>query len=138
MPLFDHLSVSVNDVPRAIARFDPIFTALGLDRTDARDGASWYKDGETEFIVRLAREPGAHRHGAVGWQHLALAVASREDVERLHAIATEAGWAVVRDPKPYPRFSDRYFASFVEDDNGIRVEFVYNPEPTDQETVRTV
>ena len=32
-----------------------------------------------------------------------------------------------RDDEPYPRFTDRYYASFVEDDNGIRLEFVYNP-----------
>jgi hypothetical protein len=44
-----------------------------------------------------------------------------------HAIALEAGWSAVREPKVYPRFNDRYYASFVEDDNGIRLEFMYNP-----------
>lgn len=43
------------------------------------------------------------------------------------------GWTVVREPKLYPRFNDRYYASFVEDDSGIRVEFVHNPprEPSE-------
>lgn len=65
-----------------------------------------------------AREPdtGPHQHGRVGWQHLAFAVESRGDVDRMHDIATGAGWAVIRDPKEYPRFTDRYYASFVEDD----------------------
>lgn len=35
----------------------------------------------------------------------------------------------VRVPKDYPRFSARYYASFVEDDNGIRIEFMHNPPP---------
>ncbi|WP_074261997.1 VOC family protein [Agromyces cerinus] len=61
-----------------------------------------------------------HRHGKVGWQHLASPAGSREEVDRLHAIA-------VRDPKVYTRFSDHYYASFVEDDNGIRFEFMFNP-----------
>ena len=26
-----------------------------------------------------------------------------------------------------PRFNDRYYSSFVEDDNGIRFEFMHNP-----------
>ena len=26
-----------------------------------------------------------------------------------------------------PRFNDRYYASFIEDDNGIRLEFMYSP-----------
>nr|WP_315266302.1 VOC family protein [Microbacterium lemovicicum] len=63
----------------------------------------------------------------MGWQHLAFAMGSREEVDRLHAVAIEAGWTSVREPKPYPRFSDRYYASFVEDDNGVRIEFMYNP-----------
>jgi hypothetical protein len=33
----------------------------------------------------------------------------------------------VRDPKLYPRFNERYYASFVEDANGLRIEFAYNP-----------
>ncbi|AWB86925.1 VOC family protein [Mycetocola zhujimingii] len=129
MPIFDHLGVTVSDVPRAVAQFDPILSALGFARTDADESVSWYADGETEFIVMPARDPGTgpHRHGRVGWQHLAFAVGSRGDVDRMHRIATDAGWTVVREPKEYPRFTDRYYASFLEDDNGIRIEFMHNP-----------
>ncbi len=45
----------------------------------------------------------------------------------MHAVAIDAGWSAVREPKEYPRFSDRYYASFVEDGNGIRIEFMVNP-----------
>ncbi len=136
MPVFDHLGVSVEDLARGIAQFDPVMTALGFERSDTEGSSAWWKEGETEFIVFAAREPGSgpHRHGRVGWQHLAFAVDSREEVDRLHAIAVEAGWKVVREPKLYPRFSDRYYASFLEDDNGIRTEFMHNPP---RETVDT-
>ncbi|WP_261165431.1 VOC family protein [Microbacterium sp. Marseille-Q6965] len=129
MPLFDHLGITVDDLPRATAQWDPVLTALGLERTDGDGAVAWYKDGETELILYAPREDGTgpHRHGRVGWQHLAFAVDSREEVERLHGIALEAGWTVVRDPKPYPRFSPRYYASFLEDDCGIRIEFMHNP-----------
>jgi catechol 2,3-dioxygenase-like lactoylglutathione lyase family enzyme len=136
MPLLDHLGITVEDLPRAVAQFDPVLTALGMERTDGETGSSWYADDETELILFPAREAGTgpHRHGTVGWQHLAFAVDSREEVDRLHAIAITAGWSAVRDPKPYPRFNDRYYASFVEDDNGIRIEFMYNP-PKEQADV---
>jgi catechol 2,3-dioxygenase-like lactoylglutathione lyase family enzyme len=129
MPLFDHLSVSVSDVDRAIAQFDPILRALGMERTDGSNGASWYTEGETEFIVLPARDPvsGPHQHGRVGWQHLAFAVGSRAEVDRLHSVARDAGWAVVREPKTYPRFTPTYYASFLEDADGIRIELVHNP-----------
>ena len=45
----------------------------------------------------------------------------------MHALALDAGWTVVREPKEYPRFTPTYFASFVEDADGIRIEFMHNP-----------
>lgn len=56
-----------------------------------------------------------------------LHVDSRAEVDRLHQIATDAGWTAVSGPKLFPRFNDRYYASFVEDANGIRLEFMHNP-----------
>jgi catechol 2,3-dioxygenase-like lactoylglutathione lyase family enzyme len=128
MPLFDHLAISVHDLTRSIAQFDPVMRALGCTRQDADGSVSWYK-GEEELILFPAREVGSgpHETGRVGWQHLAFAVGSREEVDRLHAIAMEAGWTAVRGPKLYPRFNERYYASFIEDDNGIRLEFMFNP-----------
>ncbi len=129
MPLLDHLGITVDDLPRSIAQFDPVLKALGYIRYDAENGCSWHVGDESELILFPAREEGTgpHRHGRVGWQHLAFAVDSRTEVDRLHAIAIDAGWTVVREPKEYPRFSDRYYAAFVEDDNGIRIEFMHNP-----------
>jgi catechol 2,3-dioxygenase-like lactoylglutathione lyase family enzyme len=128
VPLFDHIGITVDDLPRSIAQFDPVMQALGCTRQDADNGVSWYL-GEEELILFPAREPGTgpHRHGQVGWQHLAFPVDSRAEVDRLHAIAMDAGWTAVSGPKPFPRFNDRYYAAFVEDDNGIRLEFMHNP-----------
>ncbi|KRC59293.1 hypothetical protein ASE14_16200 [Agromyces sp. Root81] len=128
MSLFDHLGISVDDLPRSIEQFDPVMQALGCTRQDADNGVSWYK-GEEELILFPAREAGSgpHRHGRVGFQHLAFPVDSRAEVDRLHDIAIGAGWTAVREPKPYPRFNERYYAAFVEEDNGIRLEFMHNP-----------
>jgi catechol 2,3-dioxygenase-like lactoylglutathione lyase family enzyme len=129
VPIFDHLGVTVANLSRATAQFDAVMQALGFTREDADGSVSWWRDDETELILFPPRgkDAGSHRHGHVGWQHLAFAVDSRGEVDRLHAIALDAGWTAVRNPKPYPRFSDRYYASFVEDDSGIRIEFMHNP-----------
>ncbi|MDQ1125027.1 catechol 2,3-dioxygenase-like lactoylglutathione lyase family enzyme [Microbacterium sp. SORGH_AS 505] len=128
MALFDHIGISVRDLATSTAQFDPVMRLLGCTREDAVGSVSWYR-GEEELILYPARDDHdePHRHGRVGWQHLAFAVDSRNDVDRLHDAAVTAGWAPVREPKPYPRFSDRYYASFVEDDNGVRLEFMFNP-----------
>ncbi|GAA1962657.1 VOC family protein [Microbacterium deminutum] len=129
MAAFDHLGITVDDLPHSIAQFDPVMEALGFTRLDADGSVSWQSDDELELILFPAREAGTgpHRHGRVGWQHLAFAVDSQAEVDRLHAIALGAGWSAVREPKTYPRFNERYYASFVEDDNGIRLEFMHNP-----------
>ena len=130
MPILDHLGITVTDLARGIAQFDPVLQALGFEWEGAKaDSAAWYRDGETEIIVFAPRDDDAepHVHGRVGWQHLAFAVDSRDEVDRMHEIAVDAGWTAVREPKLYPRFTDRYYASFVEDDAGIRIEFMHNP-----------
>ena len=129
MALLDHLGITVDDVPRAAAQFGPVLEALGYTRHGVDDDAYWIKGAETEIILYPAREAGSgpHRHGRVGWQHLAFAVDSRAEVDRLHAVATGAGWSAVRDPKDYPRYTERYYASFVENSDGIRIEFMFNP-----------
>ena len=130
MASLDHLGISVDHVPSASAQFDPVLRALGYSRAhDAPDHAYWRQDGQPEILLYPAREnaEGPHEHGFVGWQHLAFAVDSRAEVDRVHAVAIEAGWSAVRAPKEYPRFTARYYASFIEDDNGIRLEIMHNP-----------
>ncbi len=131
MAPLDHLGITVESVPAASAQFHPVFEALGYVRAhDAEDHAYWRKPGEPEILLYPAREEGTgpHEHGRVGWQHLAYAVDSRAEVDRLHDIAIAAGWTAVRSPKEYPRFTERYYAAFVEDANGIRLEFLHNPQ----------
>ena len=131
MALLDHLGISVLDIEHARRQFHPVLTALGYSLgVDAPNGISWDNGSETEIIIFEIRDDAEavpHRHGEVGWQHLAFAVDSREEVDRLHGIAVEGGWTVVREPKIYTRFNDRYYASFVEDESGIRIEFMHNP-----------
>lgn len=131
MALLDHLGITVADVERGRAQFHPVLTALGYEfGTEAEGGISWYRsDDDTELILFAPHEDDTQRHvhGTVGWQHLAFAVESTDEVDRLHQIAVDAGWTIVRAPKRFPRFSERYYASFVEDDNGIRIEFMHNP-----------
>ena len=131
MALLDHLGVSVLDIEQGRRQFHPVLTALGYTLgIEAPNGISWDNGDETEIIIfpiRDEADAAPHRHGEAGWQHLAFSVASREEVDRLHAIAMDAGWTAVRDPKLYPRFNERYYASFVEDASGVRLEFVHNP-----------
>ncbi|MFK4760035.1 VOC family protein [Microbacterium sp. ZW T5_45] len=129
MALLDHLGITVADLDQGRARFDPVLTALGYERGGAdHHSASWNNGDETEIIIYTWDDDTTpHRHGRIGWQHLAFALPSREEVDRLHDLSLAAGWTAVRDPKEYPRYTARYYASFLEDADGIRIEFMHNP-----------
>lgn len=129
MALLDHLGITVNDLERGRTQFHPVLTALGYQSGGEDDHSiSWNNGDETEIILYAWDEDSApHRHGRVGWQHIAFSAPTRDEVDRLHTIALDAGWSPVREPKEYPRYTERYYASFVEDADGIRIEFMYNP-----------
>ena len=129
MALLDHLGITVDELERGRAQFHPVLTALGYQSGGEDDHSiSRHNGDETEIILYMWDEDsGPHRHGRVGWQHIAFSVPSRDEVDRLHAVALDAGWTAVREPKEYPRYSERYYASFVEDADGIRIEFMHNP-----------
>ncbi len=130
MVVFHHLGITIASLDRGYEQFDPIMSALGFKGGRNDTCAWWHREGETELLLYPAREvTEPHVHGRVGWQHLGLSARSRAEVEQLHQIALAAGWTEVRAPKPYPRFNPPgYYASFVESDEGIRVEFVHAPE----------
>lgn len=46
MTVFDHLGITIEDLDRSIAQFDPLMQALGFDRTDAVGSVAWYREGE--------------------------------------------------------------------------------------------
>ena len=131
MPLFDHLGLTVANLDRAVAQWNPVLTALGCTTTgvEMEGGIAWSREDETELILYRATEPDnePHRYGRVGWQHLAFAMGSPTGVERLYRMALDSGWPSVREPRVFARFSERYYAAFVEDDDGIRLEFMHNP-----------
>ena len=131
MAVVDHLAVTVDDIDRAVAQLHPVMQALGYTRHHSGQESWWRGEGLVEILLYPAREAGTgpHAHGRVGWQHLAYGVATRSEVDELHAIAVANGFTVVGAPKVYPRFSPRYYAAFVETVDGIRLEFVFNPPP---------
>ena len=113
MALLDHLGITVGDLERGRAQFHPVLAALGYQSGGADDHSiSWHNGDETEIILYTWDDDSTpHRHGRIGWQHIAFAVPTREQVEHLHAVALEAGWTAIREPKEYPgtaaRIGDR-------------------------------
>jgi catechol 2,3-dioxygenase-like lactoylglutathione lyase family enzyme len=78
--------------------------------------------GSGSIGLRQAQSEQPFELYAPGLHHVALAVASRADVDAAHAAAVVAGARVLHEPQRWPRYHPEYYATFFLDPDGFRVE----------------
>jgi catechol 2,3-dioxygenase-like lactoylglutathione lyase family enzyme len=138
--LLHHLIIRVSDMARSSLFYNPIFRYLGyeLGGHDSRyeDWKRWDLDTPHEISIVQADSKlasVAHVRGAVGHHdHLAFCAESREDVDRFYADVLvgleKAGLCTIEDaPCDCPEYGDGYYATFFMDPDGLKYEFVINP-----------
>lgn len=126
--MLHHLSFGVIDLDRAARFYDAVLGALGVVRVWADDTAVGYgHDGGGDLFAIKHRPADAAAPGA-GF-HLAFAAASRDAVRRFHAAALAHGGTDNGAPGLRPDYDDAYFAAFVVDPDGHRIEAVTRHAP---------
>lgn len=122
--MLHHVSFGVTDLQRSAAFYDAALAALGLRRVWAVDDAIGYgiEDGKDKLCLK--RKAGAHAPGA-GF-HMAFSAPSQEAVDAFHAAGLAAGGTDNGAPGPRPHYGAHYYAAFLIDPDGHRVEAVIN------------
>jgi catechol 2,3-dioxygenase-like lactoylglutathione lyase family enzyme len=120
-----HLSLGVADLERSAALYDAALGALGFRRVFEHRTAIGYGlvDGEDKLCLKWQPQ-GATPPGA-GF-HVAFAAPSRDAVDRFHAAALKAGGVDDGAPGLRPGYGPHYYAAFVIDPDGHRIEAVVN------------
>ena len=79
--------------------------------------------------LKPARSDRVHDRYSAGLHHLAWHAASREDVDRLHALLVRLGAHILDAPAEYPDYGygAGYYALFFADPDGLKLEFVHWP-----------
>lgn len=120
--MFHHLSLGVRDL-RASARFyDGALGALGLRRVFEDDEAIGYGVLDDEDVLCLKQRDDAAPPGA-GF-HLAFAAPTRAAVDAFHAGGLLAGGADNGGPGLREDYGPHYYAAFLVDPDGHRIEAV--------------
>lgn len=123
--MFDHISIGVSDLDRAIAIYDAALEPLGLVRLWKASRAAGYGppgfEGEAPFAVVVPREGTASPSAAA---HIAFAASDREAVQGFHAGAVGAGALDDGPPGIRHNYDPGYYAAFVIDPDGNRIEAV--------------
>ncbi|ALN59081.1 glyoxalase/bleomycin resistance protein/dioxygenase [Lysobacter enzymogenes] len=122
--MFHHLSLGVRDLARAGAFYDAVLGALGYRRVFDGDESIGYGLVDNQDLLLLNLTPAAAAPG--DGTHLAFAAASRAEVDAFHRGGLSGGGRDNGAPGLRPDYGAHYYACFLIDPDGHRVEAVIN------------
>ena len=123
--MLDHVSVGVSALDRAARFYESTLAALGLTKLVTRPATIGFGKAYPEFWINL--RPGMSPVAPEIGVHICLRARSTADVDAFHAAALGAGGRSDGAPGWRPHDRVRYYAAFVVDPDGNRVEAVTFP-----------
>ena len=120
--MLDHVSVGVGDLERAAHFYELTLATLGLTRLVTRPATIGFGKAYPEFWINLraGMAPVPPESGV----HICLRARTTDDVDAFHAAALAAGGRSDGAPGLRPHDRVKYYAAFVVDPDGNRVEAV--------------
>ncbi|HVW17568.1 MAG TPA: VOC family protein [Solirubrobacteraceae bacterium] len=117
--MLHHVGVEVSDLARSARFYDAVLQRLGARRLfEAERAIAWGVNDPGFWIAQRDRGPRP------GWGHVAFAASGRAAVDAAYEAALAAGGRSDGPPGPRPRYGPRYYAAYVLDPDGLRVELV--------------
>ena len=124
--MIDHVSVGVSDLDRAARFYELALEALGLSRLVTRPATIGFGKSYPEFWINLRNRMAPIGPGSGA--HVCLRAKSTGEVDAFHAAALTAGGRSDGAPGLRPHDRVRYYAAFVIDPDGNRIEAVTFPK----------
>jgi catechol 2,3-dioxygenase-like lactoylglutathione lyase family enzyme len=123
--MIDHISVGVSDLERSARFYEATLAALGLTKLVTRPGTVGFGKAHPEFWINLrAAMPRVPAESGV---HICLRGKTTAEVDAFHAAAIATGGMSDGGPGLRPHDRVRYYAAFILDPDGNRVEAVTFP-----------
>ncbi|WP_341703052.1 VOC family protein [Ferrovibrio sp.] len=121
--MLDHISIGVRDLARSTAFYDAALKPLGITRLyDGDHGAGYGAGKRAQFWLNPTDSP-APRNPQSGC-HICFHAENRDAVQAFHALAISHGGEDDGGPGIRPQYSPGYYAAFVCDPDGYRIEAV--------------
>jgi catechol 2,3-dioxygenase-like lactoylglutathione lyase family enzyme len=123
--MIDHISIGVSDLERSARFYEATLAPLGLTKLVRRPATIGFGKTFPEFWInwRPGMAPVAPDSGC----HICLRVKSVEEVDAFHHAALGAGGSSDGAPGLRPHDRVRYYAAFIRDPDGNRIEAVTFP-----------
>jgi catechol 2,3-dioxygenase-like lactoylglutathione lyase family enzyme len=120
--MLDHVSVGVRDLDRAAGFYESTLAPLGLSRLVTRPATIGFGKNYPEFWINLRADMTPVEPGS--GVHICLRAKSADEVDAFHGAALKAGGSSDGEPGLRPHDRVRYYAAFVRDPDGNRIEAV--------------
>lgn len=124
--MIDHVSLAVSSLERSVPFYEQVFAALGLTRLVTRPGMVGFGKAYPEVWINL--RAGLKSLSANNGVHLCLRAKTAAEVDAFHAAALTFGGTSESPPSLRPHDRVRYYATFVADPDGNRIEAVTFPQ----------
>ncbi len=123
----NHISLTVGDLDRSFAFYDPLMRFLGYQVSERGPDYREWLGPAGWFILRQMRNDVPHDRYARGLHHLAWSADSREQVDAFHRLLVAQGATILDAAQPFPQYSTGYYAVFFEDPDGLKLELAHTP-----------
>jgi catechol 2,3-dioxygenase-like lactoylglutathione lyase family enzyme len=120
--VIDHVSIAVRDLDKAARFYEPVLAALGYAKLVTRPETVGFGKRYPEFWLNA--RAGLPLIPPDSGHHVALRANDAAAVDAFHAAAVAAGGASDGAPGPRPQYNNGYYAAFIRDPDGNRVEAV--------------
>ena len=124
--MIDHISIGVSDLERSARFYEQALAPLGLVRLVTRSAAVGFGKSYSEFWINL--RPAVSSVAPENGCHICLRAKSTSEVDAFHAAALGAGGSSDGAPGLRPHDRVKYYAAFIRDPDGNRVEAVTFPQ----------
>ena len=117
--MIEHVGFEVSDLERSGRFYDAVFFALGARRMIESEHALAYGiNAPMIWIVVRGRPP------APGYGHVALSASGKAAVDAAYNAGLANGGSDDGPPGQRPQYGRRYYAAYMHDPDGLRVEIV--------------
>jgi catechol 2,3-dioxygenase-like lactoylglutathione lyase family enzyme len=123
--MIDHVSVGVSDLERSARFYQAALAPLGLARLVTRPATIGFGKAYPEFWINW--RPGMARVAPESGVHICLRAKAATEIDAFHAAALAAGGSCDGAPGLRPHDRVRYYAAFIVDPDGNRIEAVTFP-----------
>jgi catechol 2,3-dioxygenase-like lactoylglutathione lyase family enzyme len=120
--MIDHVSIAVRDLDRSARFYEAVLGTLGFTKLEARPATVGFGKKYPEFWLNL--RPTMASVDSDGGAHVCLRARSTAMVDAFHATALAAGGRCAGAPGLRPQHGDGYYAAFIRDLDGNRIETV--------------